>query len=247
LTFVPSDGPATGHRLQPKWGSGPWGGGTLRDRFAAALPLIVGDSVLDIGCASRFGRADWLHGLLAARFTDVVGIDVDEEAVGAIRAAGFDVRFADAQGFDLGRRFDTVFAGEVIEHLGDVHGFLASSRRHLRPGGRLDLTTPNVFYVGGFVYRLGGHGQVHPGHTCWYCEDTLRQVLEANGFSAVEIGFTGHTSPTLLRRAATRLARATLPPRLALDTLVAVAVLDGSTEPPHSQPSGRRVLPIRSA
>lgn len=88
------------------------------------------------------------------------------------------------------------------------------------------LTTPNVFYIGGFVYRSGGHGQVHPQHTCWYCEDTLRQVLAANGFTSAEIFFTGHTSPSTLRKAASTTARRLLPPRLALDTLVAVAGAD---------------------
>ena len=106
------------------------------------------------------------------------------------------MQVADAQDFDLGRQFEVVFAGELIEHLDDVHGFLASVRRHLQPGGRLVLTTPNAFYVGNFVYRFGGHGQVHPEHTCWYCEDTLRHVLWRNGFDKVDISFTGHTSPT---------------------------------------------------
>ncbi len=133
---------------------------------------------------------------------------------------------ADAQDFELGRLFDTVFAGEVIEHLDNVHGFLSSVRRHLAHGGRLVLTTPNGLYIGGFVYRWGGHGQVHPQHTCWYCEDTLRQVLWANGYAKVEISFTGHNSPTPMRKAATFTARHVLPPRLALDTIVAVASPD---------------------
>ena len=122
----------------------------------------------------------------------------------------------DARDFDLDRTFDVVFAGELIEHLDDVRGFLASVRRHLGPVGRLVLTTPNAFYVGNFVYRFGGHGQVHPEHTCWYCEDTLRQVLAANGYTEIEIRFTGHTSPTPLRKMATFSAQHLLPPRLAL-------------------------------
>lgn len=83
-----------------------------------------------------------------------------------------------------------------------------------------------MFYVGNFVYRWGGHGQVHPEHTCWFCEDTLRRVLEVNGYSNVEISFSGHRSPTLLRKAATFAAQRILPPRLALDTLIAVATTD---------------------
>ncbi len=221
---VPSGGPATGHFLQPKWGENPWGNGSLRDRFEVVRPLISGESVLDIGCASRYGKPDWLHGLLSEHVSDLVGIDINESTITALQAEGFDARLADARNFDLGRTFDTVFAGELIEHLDDVGGFLTSVRRHLRPEGRLVLTTPNAFYVGNFVYRWGGHGQVHPEHTCWFCEDTLRHVLEINGFRAT-ISFTGHTSPTRLRKMATFSAQHLLPPRLALDTLVAVATV----------------------
>jgi SAM-dependent methyltransferase len=226
LRVVPSDGAATGNFLQPKWGDHPWGDGTLQDRFDVVMPLIRGDAVLDIGCASRYGKPDWLHGLMVKSFSEVVGIDINEETIAALRAEGFDVQLADAQNFDLNRTFDTVFAGEIIEHLDNVHGFLTSVRRHLKPGGQLVLTTPNVFYVGGFIYRWGGHGQIHPEHTCWFCEDTLRRVLGVNGYSPVEIAFSAHRSPTPLRKAATFAVQHLLPPRLALDTLIAVATVD---------------------
>jgi SAM-dependent methyltransferase len=226
LRAVPSDGPATGHFLQPEWGNRPWGDGSLRDRFDVVVPLIRGEAILDVGCASRFGKSDWLHGLLVDQFPKVVGIDINERTIDALRSQGFDVQLADAQDFELNRKFDTVFAGEIIEHLDNVHGFLTSVLRHLNPGGQLVLTTPNAFYIGGFVYRWGGHGQVHPEHTCWFCEDTLRRVLEVNGYSNIEISFIGHRSPTPLRKAATFAVHHVLPPRLALDTLLAVATAD---------------------
>lgn len=230
LRAVPSEGPATGHFLQPKWGDQPWGDGSLRDRFDVVKPLIRGEAILDVGCASRYGMSDWLHGLMVNEFPEVVGIDINSEAVRSLQAAGFDAELADAQDFDLDRQFDTIFAGEIIEHLDNVHGFLTSVRRHLKPGGRLVLTTPNVFYIGGFVYRWKGHGQVHPEHTCWFCEDTLRRVLHVNGYSAVEISFSGHTSPTTLRKIATFGVQHLFPARLALDTLIAVATADEPRE-----------------
>lgn len=141
-----------------------------------------------------------------------------------MQAQDFNLRLADAQNFDLGRTFDTVFAGGLIEHLGNVEGFLASARRHLGPGGQPALTTPNAFYVGNFVYRLDGHCRVHPEHTCWFCEDTLHAVMERSDFARVEISFAGHTSPTRLRKIATYSAQQVLPPRLAMETLIAVAI-----------------------
>lgn len=210
---------ARGHFLQPEW----TGEDSIRERFDAVKDLLRGTSLLDIGSASRYRRDDWMHGLIAAESTDVVGIDMDEEAIAIIKERGLDVRVGDARNFDLGRKFEVVFAGELIEHLDDVRGFLQSVRRHLLPGGRLVLTTPNPFYFANFIYRYGGHAHVHYQHTCWFCEDTIKRVLEVNGFSEVKVSFIGHTSPSKLRQGFVSALRYFLPPRLALDTILVVA------------------------
>jgi len=218
---------AQGHFLQRPWD----GTDSIRERYDAVRPLLRDRSVLDVGCASRYGRDDWLHGLLAHDTSDLVGIDLNAKVIGELQNAGYDVHLADAQDFDLGRQFEVVFAGEIIEHLDNVHGVLSSLRRHLTPGGRLVLTTPNAFYVGNFIYRLGGHARVHPQHTAWYCETTLRRVLSVNGFHDVDIDYIGHTAPTPVRRMAAFSFRHLLPDQLALDTMVAVAgaPADGDT------------------
>lgn len=209
----------SGGFLQPEW----TGDDSLWERFYAVEPYLRDRSVLDVGCASRFGREDWVHAAVASCAGEAVGIDIDAERVEAIAARGYDVRVADAQGFDLGRTFDVVLAGELIEHLDDVRGFLRSARRHLRPGGRLVMTTPSAFYVANFVYRLAGVARVHPEHTCWFCESTVRQVLARNGFSVAELRYVGHTPPTRARRLAAAAARRCLPAPLSLDTMVVVA------------------------
>jgi 2-polyprenyl-3-methyl-5-hydroxy-6-metoxy-1,4-benzoquinol methylase len=237
-TTVKAQGAGQGHVLQPRWD----GTDSIRERFDAVLPWLRDGSVLDVGCASRYGREDWLHGLLATQVEDLVGIDVNEKIVTELKAQGYDVRLADARAFDLGRRFDIVFAGELIEHLDDVRGFLTSARRHLGAGGRLVLTTPNAFYVGNFIYRLGGQARVHPQHTAWYCQSTLRRVLAMNGFPDAEIHYIGHASRTAVRRLASATFRTVLPAHLALDTMVAVAtvpvasVVDDRSSPPSLSP-----------
>ena len=227
----------SGHILQPEWD----GTDSIRERYDAVRPLLRPGSVLDIGCASRYGRQDWLHGLLARDSTDLVGIDLNASIIAELQAAGYDARLADAQDFDLGRQFDVVFAGELIEHLDNVHGFLASVRRHLAPGGRFVLTTPNAFYIGNFIYRLGGHARVHPQHTAWYCESTLRRVLKVNGFPQADIHYIGHASRTPARKLASFTFRHLLPDHLALDTMVAeaTAVVDDLPGPtPAGTPGG---------
>ena len=132
---------------------------------------------------------------------------------------------ADAGEIDLGRRFDVVHAGELIEHLDNPRAFLQAAKRHLRPDSRLILTTPNPFCVTNFIYRLGGTAKLNRDHQCWYCEDTLRQLLDRNGFTTVELRFLRHETPGRLRSGASSLLRAPLPDRLAWNTILAVARL----------------------
>ena len=119
-----------------------------------------------------------MHGFIDSVASFTVGIDLDANAVDSIHARG-DKSFlhADAGSIDLEDTFDVVHAGELIEHLDDFQSFLAAARRHMKPDGVLILTTPNVFCISNFVYRFGSAPRVNSEHTCWFCEDTLGQLL----------------------------------------------------------------------
>jgi 2-polyprenyl-3-methyl-5-hydroxy-6-metoxy-1,4-benzoquinol methylase len=210
---------AKGHRLQPSWRNP----GAFHPRIKQLVPLVAGRDVLDVGCVSAMGRPDWIHGALAEAAGSIVGVDIDAAAVTKARGMGYDVRLVDAELLDLAETFDVVHAGELIEHLDNPRAFLAACRARLRPTGRLVLTTPNPFAISNFVYRLGGTPKVNGDHTCWYCEDTLRQVLERNGYEVESMTYLRHETPGTWRRKVTRLLRSALPDRLAWNTLLAVA------------------------
>jgi len=207
------------HPLQPKWGPG-----THADRFERIRRYVERRSVLDIGAGSGINRPDWMHASIAAVAGEVVGIELDEDLATRARALGYDVIAADAQTMDLGRTFEVVWAGEVIEHLSCAGGFLDAARRHLEPGGRLVLTTPNAFTVSNFVYRIGGSPHINKGHTCRFDEVTLSQLLQRHAFEVVEVGYVGHRTPGLLRGALARTVRWLLPRHLAENTLLVVAM-----------------------
>jgi len=206
------------HPLQPKWGPG-----THADRFERIRRYVERRSVLDIGAGSGINRPDWMHASIAAVAGEVVGIELDEDLATRARALGYDVIAADAQTMDLGRTFEVVWAGEVIEHLSCAGAFLDSARRHLQPGGRLVLTTPNAFAVSNFVYRIGGRPRINRGHTCWYDETTLSQLLRRHGFEVVEIAYLPHDTPGRIRARIAGAVRAVLPRHLAENTLLVVA------------------------
>lgn len=208
-----------GHFLQPSWTNA----GAFNRRIQELVPLVAGKTVLDVGCTSALGRPDWIHAGIAGVAERTVGVDIDEAAVEQARSLGFDVRVADAETLALDEQFDVVHAGELIEHLDNPRAFLGACHRRLHVGGRLILTTPNPFAVSNFVYRIGGTPRVNGDHTCWYCEDTLRQLLERNRFEVEEVRYLRHDTPGRWRQAIVHLVRRCLPVRLAWNTLLVVA------------------------
>ncbi len=150
--------------------------------------------VLDLGCVQHdplsYQSRFWLHKAIAAVAKSVVGADLHEEGVQTLKAKGFHVVAADAQHFDLGRTFDVIVAGDIIEHLGDLNGFLESCKRHLRPDGRLLVSTPNPWYWRNTI-KAALHTEVYnnPEHVCWICPRTLRQLVARHGMELGEIRF----------------------------------------------------------
>jgi SAM-dependent methyltransferase len=209
------------HPLQPK----DWKSGSHAERFEAVRAYLEHRTVLDVGAGSGIDRPDWMHALVATVATEVTGVELDPRLAARARDRGFDVVAADAQTFDLGRTFDVVWAGEIIEHLSCAGGFLDAARRHLEPGGRLVITTPNAFAISNFVYRIGGRPRVNKGHTCWYDDVTLSQLLRRHGYEIEEVSYLPHRTPGRGRALVAGAVRSVLPRHLAENTLFVVATV----------------------
>ncbi|MFA6523272.1 MAG: methyltransferase domain-containing protein [Candidatus Peribacteraceae bacterium] len=122
--------------------------------------------------------------------------------------------------------FDTVYAGEIIEHTWTPSMMIRECRRILKPGGLLLLDTPNPYRIGtimGFLFRressmgdnrtlsfhearnafseLREKGQVllQPQHKIFYTPAMLRQLLETHGFVIENIGATSKARGILTR------------------------------------------------
>ena len=77
------------------------------------------------------------------RFKNVVGIDINTSNVERLKRLGYDnIYIASAETFELQQQFDTIIAGELIEHLANPGLFLQQARKHLAPNGRIVITTP---------------------------------------------------------------------------------------------------------
>jgi SAM-dependent methyltransferase len=168
---------------------------TIADRFPLIEQYIQPPAeVMDLGCVdsrpdrhTAEQRMEHKPNLLFKRMVETnpqtMGIDIDADGVEALRRRGFNVVVADVETMDLGRRFDVIVAGEIIEHLDNPGLFLRNMRRHLKPAGTLIVSTPNPFYQAQ-VWKIWRYGRpaVHEDHTNWQDPTTLHELLRRAGF-----------------------------------------------------------------
>lgn len=155
------------------------------------LEATRGPVVLDLGAvqhdAERADEDRWLHRHLAARFDRVVGVDMLEAAVEALNERGYELVADDVETMDLGIEADSVVAGELIEHVANPGLMLDRVAAHLKPGGRLVLTTPNPWYLHHVRRWLLGSMSINDEHVAWYGPIVLRQLLDRHGFDVVSV------------------------------------------------------------
>ena len=150
--------------------------------------------VLDLGCVNHnpenYKSKFWLHKALTAVASHCVGLDIYEPGVKYLRSVGFDVIHGNAESFNLGKRFDVISAGEIIEHLSNPSGMLECVRRHLFPSGVLLLSTPNPWHWR-FVVKsmLSPDVRPNPEHVAWYCKTTLKTLVARHDFVISEFAY----------------------------------------------------------
>lgn len=140
-----------------------------RNRINWIASQVTGDAVLDVGCSQGI-----LAVLLAREGFKVTAIDISEPSldyakseleketpsvIGRVRLV-----CAELAQLDPGSLFDTVVLGEVIEHQTQPERFIRHALRHLKPKGRLVLTTP-----------FGVHP--YPDHKCTLYPGTIETMV----------------------------------------------------------------------
>jgi SAM-dependent methyltransferase len=160
-------------------------------RADVVLKWVRGPAVLDVGCAAHVpepGNPYWVHGRLRERFPGVAGLDINGANIEFLRRRGYDNLFvASAETFSLPGKFDTVFSGELIEHLSNPGAFLERAREHLAEGGRVVLTTPYPFSLLFQAYAFLKFPKTcqNPEHTCWFCPQTLTVLAGRAGMKVI--------------------------------------------------------------
>ncbi|MGO9373052.1 MAG: methyltransferase domain-containing protein, partial [Syntrophobacteraceae bacterium] len=114
-------------------------------RYMFAAQLILGKSVLDIGCGVGYGSQ-----YLALNGADrVVAFDIDPETVEYARenygAKNLEYRMDSAESFSFIEKFDIITCFEVIEHLEEQERLLRCIKKALKKKGFLIVSTPRPF------------------------------------------------------------------------------------------------------
>src|SRR4051794_5596688 len=138
-------------------------------RVEAIVELTRGPRVLNVGAAGNVLQAapdapGFLHGALVRAGFSTLAVDIDERGVEWLARHGFDALRVDAEDLGDGEPFDSIVAGEVLEHLVNPGRFLSGCLARLKPGGRLVLSTPQPFAPAHVLLHLLRPGSWNPEH-----------------------------------------------------------------------------------
>ena len=123
-------------------------GDVHRRRIDWMASEVRGPRVLDVGCSDGI-----MELLLARRGLDVTGVEANSDALDlankllakepdAVRARASLIHGDFIRATPVTGLFDSVVLGEILAHLDDPCELLDRSLEHLRPGGRIVITTP---------------------------------------------------------------------------------------------------------
>jgi SAM-dependent methyltransferase len=144
----------------------------------------TGARVLDLGCRYGAMTRHYLAG------NEIVGVDIDREALRQAAELGIEPLWADA-GEPLpvpDESFDVVVVGELLEHLPFPDRTVAEARRVLRPGGRVVGSVPNGYRLKNRLRFMLGRGiEPDPTHIHLFSPAAIRKLLAE--FENVELRY----------------------------------------------------------
>ena len=163
------------------------------DKSRLISSLCRGKDVLDVGCidhsyqvAMNLGDR-WLHKQIKEVSQSLVGLDILEEDAKQLNTHGYNIMVANAESFDLGRKFDVVVVGDLIEHLGNIGSFLTSLEKHLHKDSIVIITTPNPFNIEQtMLCFFEGQTIVNDEHTVWIDPKVMYELIQRSNLRIVD-------------------------------------------------------------
>ncbi len=162
-----------------------------------------GRAVLHLGCIGEtdvsvnkkleaFAKKRVLHPHLVDLAREIVGVDSDVPAIELIRSRlgvenliTGDVEHL--ENLDLGRTFDIVLCGDLLEHLSCPGRVLEGARRFVTPASELIVSVPNSFALLANIRFALGQFREGAQHVASFSKFNLLTLLARHGFLITEL------------------------------------------------------------
>lgn len=184
-------------------------------KFETKLELLQticdGKDVLHIGCCDspitrdKIINNEFLHGLLQSKAKNIVGLDLSEDGLRIMKEFGFDNLIHGDASVLLNhsypfKSFDIIVAGDILEHMSNVAGFLESAKSILSPNGKIVVTVPNAFYFYRFIKVVFGVEVVHKDHVYYFSPKVIINLFRRHGYRVEGLFFFKNTKAAFLEK-----------------------------------------------
>ena len=169
--------------------------GRYSERVQTIVEFARGPRILHLGaCGTLKPEGEmfrhFTHGALVDAGFSVLATDVNEAGIEWMRGLGYEVEYLDAEAIPPeGETFDTIAAGELIEHLSNPGLMLDGCARRLKSDGVLVISTPQPFSIPHVLIYMLRFGAFNLEHACWFDAQTLAQTLGRHGFEVAQLRF----------------------------------------------------------
>lgn len=152
-----------------------------KKRIQMAIPYLKG-KILDFGCGT--GKLSEY-----VRNEDYLGVDIDDESIMIAKKDYPSYNFCVIREIEsIEKKFDTVVALAVVEHIKNPVDYLKKFKKLLNPGGRIILTTPHPSTA--WIYSAGSKlgffsNAASEEHEGFIGYELMKQIAESSGLRIV--------------------------------------------------------------
>lgn len=179
-------------------------------RQETLLSILQGKTCIHVGCCDHIPLVEekvrkniWLHGELEKYCKNVIGIDIDQQAVDYINQKKYcsqSVYCADITESDIFEKFllneyEYILLGEIVEHVDNPVLFLKRMKENVQSFGfmgKFIITVPNAFcFLKNPIYQKGIE-IINSDHRYWFTPFTIAKIMIQANIMPLELLFANY-------------------------------------------------------